>query len=247
MEVSRESGERELIANPVEVGIKSFDEVRNVIKDVESEGGENLVSGLVDQVGRLTPEAFKAYGEQIEESVKFLNKAILGEYHLLRRNLDQAAVERLEVTYSFARRAVENFEKTSKVVDAQVIEQDYKIQLEVRQEAIRQRLKWGGVNEQLRLQAIMLEQEMVERYGRLDEMLVGGRGCPRGVMVGLELGLAAPTLADLGKAGYVGGGEVDGMVCPNCGAHLPRGNGDTCGHCGMTKDRWATISGTKCD
>jgi len=247
LEVRGEVTEAALIANPVRIGVGEIDRVRAKIKAVEAEGGENVVGELVDDRGKLTPEAFKAYEGQIAQAVEFLDQVVVEEYNAWGAALGQQGVDRLEVAYSFARRAVENFGKTGVVVEATTIMNDFRTQLVMREELIRQKVKWGEISEQTRIRAYVWEQEVAGRYGLLDSMAVGGRGCPGGVMVGLGLGVGAPALSDMGRVGYLGGRERDGFDCPNCGAHLPQGNGDTCGHCGMTKDRWAAISGTKCD
>lgn len=85
------------------------------------------------------------------------------------------------------------------------------------------------------------KQALIQQYGKRDAFVVGGGSCPS---------VSATASSDIllltsGRATFQEAQEMAkrGFDCPECGGHIAWGSGNTCPHCHITKEQYASKTG----
>lgn len=168
------------------VGIKSL------IASIKNES-RNFVVGEVDIYGMLGENKLEKYKPQIQESFLFLLKVFkwINEGGI---DLNQSDVKKLELAYSLARRSIDVFSlNTGEIIFAEEMWEDF-CRLNVYKNETKTMKNddyWRG--------AIEHQKHLENRYGGIEERLVGGFGCPSGLLVSLGIGEGLQTMSTLGN------------------------------------------------
>lgn len=212
------------VMHPIETSehpnMQTAEDVIFGIDRIAERGGEYIVPGI--GIGSsLSPEAFRSYGPQIHESAAFLCEAMDEAMRLSPRGLDQAGLSDLEVAYSYARRAVKAFAQKGRLLRSSSIMDDYRRQLVFEAK----RPTYGFDSDRLRdeffSQAFQFQAHLVDRYGRTEAEVVGGHGCPPGMLSSIGVSIDGFRLSTYGEVSFGNGGDEESTVmncvtCPFC-------------------------------
>lgn len=208
----------DFVASPLPWG-GEFGELCNTALEVLKEDGCNTG---IDLSVKFSGEEVVEYAPQVMESGKFLNGVLWEEYERLGGvSLGEYELEKLELAFSFARRAVLNFHNRGQVVSAEELLRDYEWRLSL-EEAI-------SVPEQV---LMAYEARVGHIYGDLSRRLESAGGCPPAMLAALGFSSNFNNFGEVRVGDPFESGECVQKKCRVCGNTKIEETDTCCSACG---------------
>jgi hypothetical protein len=210
--------ERELVATPVPYKGESSALFARAISLAINEGGGEIDSLFKDG---LTPSNYK---DQLRESGIFLARYLEKMYQFLGgRPLSQYDLNKLEMAFSFARRAVMTVGNRGEVLSHESLEKDLFLQ-----EEFKRMLRLG-----LSVDVAGFNWHLAERYGFLNSVREMGGYCPEAMLMAMGLGGGFDSPEVMMQAlGGIEGGACGRKVCAVDRGHSVPDEATECPVCG---------------